>query len=58
MIDGNPGLIEAVESAILKTAIPVYTERLDVRATELGAWAGAIGAASIALQKLENASAS
>jgi glucokinase len=53
VIQGNPGLVEAVESAILKSAIPVYTERLEVRGSELGAWAGVIGSASLAMERLE-----
>ncbi len=53
VIDGNPSLVAAVESAVRTGAIPVYSERLEVHRSELGAEAGVIGSASLALQRLE-----
>ncbi len=53
VIDGNPSLVTAVESAVRTGAIPVYSERLEVHRSELGAEAGVIGSASLALERLE-----
>ncbi len=53
VIDGNPSLVAAVESAVRTGAIPVYSERLEVHRSELGAEAGVIGSASLALERLK-----
>jgi len=53
VIDGNPSLVTAVESAVRTGAIPVYSERLEVHRSELGAEAGVIGSASLALERLD-----
>lgn len=52
VVDGNPELVEAVESAVRTYAIPVAAERLEVRRSELGARAGVVGSASLARRRL------
>ncbi len=53
VIEGVPSLVVAVESAIRTHAIPIASERLDLRRSELGAQAGVIGSASLARRRLE-----
>lgn len=53
VIDGNPGLVDAVETVVRNGAIRVYTEKLTIRRSKLGAEAGVIGSASLALRRLE-----
>jgi glucokinase len=53
VIDGNPSLVTAVESAVRTGAISVYSEWLQVHRSELGAEAGVIGSASLALERLK-----
>jgi len=53
VIDGNPGMVDAVASMVRSQAIPVFSDRLDVRRSELGSEAGVIGSASLAMRRLE-----
>lgn len=53
VIDGNPGLVDAVASVVRAQAIPVFADRLDVRHSELGPEAGVIGSASLAMRRLD-----
>lgn len=52
VIDGNPGLVDAVESIVKESAIPIFADRIDVRRSELGAGAGVIGSAALARRRL------
>ena len=52
IIEGNPGLVDAVESAIRERAIPIAAERLEVRRSNLGARAGVIGMAWLARRSI------
>lgn len=52
IIEGNPGLVDAVESAIRGHAIPIAAERLEVRRSNLGARAGVIGMAWLARRSI------
>jgi glucokinase len=50
VIDGVPWLIDRVREGVTKRALPAATGRLQVLASFLGAKAGAVGAASLALR--------
>lgn len=53
VIDGNPGLVKTVDSAVQAEAIPIFADRLDVVRSEGGSRAGLIGSASLARHRLE-----
>jgi glucokinase len=52
VIDGSPGLVAAAEAVVQTSAIPAYTEGLEVRRSELAGNAGVIGSASMALERV------
>lgn len=53
VVEGIPGLLVAAESAVRTHAIPIASERLELRRSVLGAQAGVIGSASLARLRLE-----
>ena len=53
VIEGSPGLVLAAESVVQASAIPAYTNGLEIRRSELAGNAGVIGSASMALQRLD-----
>jgi glucokinase len=48
VVDGNPYVVDAVAAAVEADAIPIFSDRLDVRRSELGPQAGVVGSASLA----------
>jgi len=52
VIDGNPGLVDDVASIVRESAIPVFSDRLDVKQSELGSQSGVVGSASLARRRL------
>ncbi len=52
VIEGSPGLIDVAELVARANAIPAYTDGLEFRRSELGADAGVIGSASLALDRV------
>ncbi|MCL7972008.1 MAG: ROK family protein [marine benthic group bacterium] len=57
VIDGNPHLVDIVESVVREQTIPIFSDRLEFRGSELGPQAGVIGAASLARRRLQERSA-
>jgi glucokinase len=53
VIEGSPGLVEIAESVVLASAIPAYTDGLEFVRSELGADAGVVGSASMALERID-----
>ena len=52
VIDGNPHLVDLVSGAVKESAIPIFSDRLDVRRSELGSQSGVVGSASMARRRL------
>jgi glucokinase len=48
VIDGNPHLVDLVAATVEESAIPIFSDRLDVKHSELGSQAGVVGSASMA----------
>lgn len=52
VIDGNPKLVEIAASVVAESAIPIFSDRLDVVLSDLGAQSGVVGSASLARRRL------
>jgi glucokinase len=52
VIDGNPYLVDIVDEVVREETIQVFSDRLEIRASELGPRAGVIGSASLARRRL------
>jgi len=53
VIEGSPGLVEIAESVVRASAISAYTDGLEFVRSELGADAGVVGSASMALERVD-----
>jgi glucokinase len=52
VIEGSPGLVDTADSVVRASAIPAYTDGLEIRRSELEGNAAVIGSASLALSRV------
>jgi glucokinase len=52
VIEGRPGLVDTTDSVVRASAIPAYTDGLEIRRSEFERNAAVIGSASLALNRV------